>query len=41
MARALLSKEVDDEVEVHTPLGKSCGISMQFAMKNLKMMKFR
>ena len=36
MARALLSKQVDDEVEVHTPLGKSFGISMQFVMKSLK-----
>jgi transcription elongation GreA/GreB family factor len=40
MARALLSKQVDDEVEVITPLGKKCGISTQFAMKNLKMLKF-
>jgi transcription elongation factor GreB len=29
MARALLSKQVDDEVEVITPLGKNFGISTQ------------
>jgi transcription elongation factor GreB len=40
MARALLSKQVDDEVEVITPLGKKFGISTQFAMKNLKMLNF-
>jgi transcription elongation factor GreB len=40
MARALLSKQVDDEVEVITPLGKKCGISIKFAMKNLKIRNF-
>lgn len=39
MARALLGKEVDDEIEVHTPSGKSFGISIQFAMKRTKIQK--
>jgi hypothetical protein len=36
MAQALLGKQTDDEVEVVTPLGQNCGISMKFVMKSLR-----
>ena len=35
MARAMLSKQVDDEFEVITPLGKKHGSSIVFDMKSL------
>lgn len=36
MASGLLRKQVDDEVEVMTPLDKSSGLSTRLFMKNLK-----
>lgn len=38
MARALLSKQVDDEVEVQTPLGRA-GLLIRYVMKSLKLQK--
>jgi hypothetical protein len=39
MARALLSKQVDDEIEVLTPTGKNTGMSIQFVMTDLKVQR--